>query len=218
MKYVTIIDIAKKLGISKSTVSRALSGDSKNVSPETMRLIVETARQMGYQRNEMAVNLRHQHTRNIGIVIPEVVTSFFMNFIQEAQKQLREKGYRTIIAVSNEDPEQEAENLLMLEQCRVDGILISVCHKDRNLNLYRQLQERHMPIVFFDRMVNGIKASQVKIDDYLMAFFWWKPLYAVGENRFYIWQAPRTSAMESTVIVGIGMPWKNSRLYMTNVM
>ena len=108
MKHITIIDIAKELGISKSTVSRALSGDTHNVKPETMRLISETATRMGYQRNEMAVNLRRQSSRNIGIIIPEIVTSFFMNFIQHAQKELRQHGYRTIIAVSNEDPEQEA--------------------------------------------------------------------------------------------------------------
>ena len=81
MKYVTIIDIAKALGISKSTVSRALAGDTHNVKPATMQLICETADRMGYQRNELAVNLRKQNTRNIGIIIPEVVTSFFMNLV-----------------------------------------------------------------------------------------------------------------------------------------
>ena len=99
MKYVTIIDIAKALGISKSTVSRALAGDTHNVKPATMQLICETADRMGYQRNELAVNLRKQNTRNIGIIIPEVVTSFFMNFIQQAQRDLREQGYRVLIAV-----------------------------------------------------------------------------------------------------------------------
>lgn len=171
MKYTTIIDIAKELGISKSTVSRALSGDAHNVKPETMKLICETAKRMGYQRNEMAVNLRRQTTRNIGIIIPEVVTSFFMNFIQQAQKELRKHGYRTIIAVSNEDPEQEAENLQMLEQCRVEGILMSVCHKNKNALLYNKVVKHGIPIVFFDRRVEGIDGSVVCIDDYLMAFF-----------------------------------------------
>lgn len=180
MKYVTIIDIAKKLGISKSTVSRALSGDTHNVKPETMRLICETADRMGYQRNEMAVNLRRQSTRNIGIIIPEVVTSFFMNFIQQAQKELRAKGYRTIIAVSNEDAGQEAENLLMLEACRVEGILMSVCHKNHNTALYHTVVSHGIPIVFFDRMVEGIAASQVRIDDYLMAFFMVEALIRSG--------------------------------------
>lgn len=180
MKYVTIIDIAKELGISKSTVSRALSGDTHNVKPETMRLICETADRMGYQRNEMAVNLRRQSTRNIGIIIPEVVTSFFMNFIQQAQRELREQGYRTIIAVSNEDPEQEAENLQMLEQCRVEGILMSVCHKNRNASLYNKVMAHGIPIVFFDRIVEDVEASQVRIDDHTMAFFMVETLIRSG--------------------------------------
>ena len=65
-----------------------------------------------------------------------------MNFIQHAQKELRQHGYRTIIAVSNEDPEQEAENLMMLQQCRVEGILMSVCHKDRNSNIYNNVKKQ----------------------------------------------------------------------------
>lgn len=180
MKYTTIIDIAKALGLSKSTVSRALSGDSHNVKPETMRLIRETADRMGYQRNEMAVNLRRQSTRNVGIIIPEVVTSFFMNFIRQAQHELRQHGYRIIIAVSDEDPAQEADNLHMLAQCRVEGILMSVCHKDRNVALYRQTVAMGIPIVFFDRKVEGVEASQVRIDDYLMSFFMVEALIRSG--------------------------------------
>ncbi len=190
MKYTTIIDIAKELGLSKSTVSRALSGDTRNVKPETMKLICDTAKRMGYQRNEMAVNLRRQTTRNIGIIIPEVVTSFFMNFIQQAQKELREHGYRTIITVSNEDPEQEAENLQMLEQCRVEGILMSVCHKDKNALLYNKIVKNGIPIVFFDRKVEGIDASMVCIDDYLMAFFMVERLIRSGCRKIVHMKGP----------------------------
>lgn len=190
MKSTTIIDIAKELGISKSTVSRALSGDTHNVKPGTMKLICQTAKRMGYQRNEMAVNLRRQTTRNIGIIIPEVVTSFFMNFIQQAQKELRKQGYRTIIAVSNENPELEAENLQMLEQCRVEGILISVCHKNQNASLYTSIVRHGIPIVFFDRRVEGIEASVVCIDDYLMAFFMVERLIRSGCRKIVHLKGP----------------------------
>ena len=145
MKYVTIIDIAKELGISKSTVSRALAGDSHNVNAETMRRIVEVADRMGYQRNELAVNLRRQHTQTIGILIPEVVTTFFMNFIEHAQRLLRKDGYRVIVAISNEDPEQERENLRMMEQCRVDGVLMSVCHHEANIDCYQRMIRKGIP-------------------------------------------------------------------------
>lgn len=183
MKYVTIKDIARELGISKSTVSRALSGDAANVKAETMRRIVAAAQRMGYQRNELAVNLRRQSTHNIGIVIPEIVTSFFMNFISHAQRELRKAGYKVIIAISNENPEQERDNLLMLEQCRVDGILISVSHNEANLDMYEKVMARGIPIVFFDRTVEGVAASAVRLDDYIMSFFMVEALIRRGRRK-----------------------------------
>lgn len=99
-KYVTIKDIARELGISKSTVSRALSGDTGNVKAETLQKIMEIAEQMGYHRNDLAVHLRQQSTHNIGIIIPEIITSFYMTFINEAQTILRNQGYKVMIAIS----------------------------------------------------------------------------------------------------------------------
>lgn len=183
MKYVTIIDIAKELGISKSTVSRALSGDTSNVKPETLELIQKTAQRMNYHRNELAVNLRKQNTHTIGIVIPEVVTSFFMNFIEHAQRALRMQGYRTLVAISNEDPEQERDNLMMLEQCRVDGIMICVCNHDYNAQLYKDIIKHGIPMVFFDRTVEGIDAPQVMTDDYIMSFFMVEALVRRGYRK-----------------------------------
>lgn len=183
MKYVTIIDIARELGLSKSTVSRALSGDGSNVKESTMRRIVETARKMGYQRNELAVNLRQQSTKTIGIVIPEATTPFFMHFIQYAQASLRQYGYKVIIAISNEDVEQESENLLLMEQCRVDGIIMSACHNSHNIDLYRKIMEQGIPLVMFDRTIEGIDASQVMMDDYIMAFFMVEALIRRGKSR-----------------------------------
>ena len=183
MKYVTIIDIARELGLSKSTVSRALSGDGSNVKESTMRLIVETARKMGYQRNELAVNLRKQSTKTIGIVIPEATTPFFMHFIQYVQELLRGDGYKVIIAISNEDAEQEAENLLLMEQCRVDGIMVSACHNSQNHDTFSKIMERGIPLVLFDRTIEGLDASQVMMDDYIMAFFMVEALIRRGHKR-----------------------------------
>lgn len=170
-KYITIKDIANELGISKSTVSRALSGDSSNVKAETMQLITETARRMGYHRNEMAVSLRKQSSHNIGIIIPEIVTSFYMTFISHVQAILREHGYNVLIAASNESYVQERENIDMMERCMVDGLLISVCDKDHNADIYRRIMSHGTPMVFFDRTVESVEASQVRLDDYIMSFF-----------------------------------------------
>lgn len=190
-KYVTILDIARELGISKSTVSRALSGDTSNVKAATIEKILETARRMGYHRNELAVNLRKQSTHNIGIIIPEIITSFYMNFVNHVQSILRTEGYKVIISVSNESPEQERENIQMLEQIRVDGILMSVCNKDKNQDLYNKVIERGIPIVFFDRTFERKQVSQVRMDDNIMSFFMVEAL--IDQGRKHIVHIPGPS-------------------------
>ncbi len=196
------MDIARELGISKSTVSRALSGDTGNVKAETLQKILDTAERMGYHRNELAVNLRQQNSHLIGIIIPEILTSFFMNFVNYVQVNLRKEGYRVMVAISNENPDQERENLLMMEQCRVDGILMSVCNKDCNLDLYNKVISHGVPIVFFDRTLENagaapsfhgsssfgkknqwVNASQVRMDDNVMSFFMVEALIKSGCRR-----------------------------------
>ena len=124
MKYVTIIDIAEALNISKSTVSRALRGDNQNVGKETRDKIIAMAEKLGYSRNELAVNLRKQSTRTIGIVVPEMLTPFYMNFITYAQQELNKKGYRVTLAQSHENPKAELANLQMFEDYRLSLIHI----------------------------------------------------------------------------------------------
>lgn len=183
MKYATIIDIARELGISKSTVSRALRGDDRNVNKETKKKIVEIAERLGYKRNELAVNLRKQSTRTIGIVVPEMVTPFYMNFITHAQHILNKQGYRVTLAQSHEDPEAERANLQMLEDYRVEGILISACHNRKNLDIYQQLINKGLPLVFFDRTIARLSVPKVKIDDYIKAFFMVEHLIRSGKKK-----------------------------------
>lgn len=190
MKYATILDIARELGISKSTVSRALRGDDRNVNKETKQKILALAERMGYKRNELAVNLRMQSTRTIGIVVPEMVTSFYVNFITTAQRLLNEQGYRVTLAQSHEDPEAERLNLQMFEDYRVDGILISACHNKKNIEIYRQLIAKGIPMVFFDRTVSDLSVSKVKTDDYVKAFFMVEHLIRGGRKHIVYLAGP----------------------------
>lgn len=190
MKYATIIDIARELGISKSTVSRALRGDDRNVNKDTKKKILEIAEKMGYKRNELAVNLRKQSTRTIGIVVPEMVTPFYMNFITYAQQLLNRQGYRVTLAQSHEDPEAERANLQMMEDYRVEGILISACHNRKNLDIYQRLIDNGIPLVFFDRTITGISVPKVKIDDYIKAFFMVEHLIRSGKKEIIHFAGP----------------------------
>lgn len=191
MRYVTIKDIATALGLSKSTVSRALSGDSKNVSKETLEKIVETANKMGYRRNELAVNLRLKSTRIIGIMVPEMTTTFSMSFITTAQSLLNQQGYRVILALSDEDPETERVNLTMFDNARVEGILISACHNTANLDVYRSFLDRHIPIVLFDRTISDISVPAVKSNDYIQSFFMVEHLIRSGKKQIIHLTGPR---------------------------
>ena len=183
MKHVTIIDIANELNISVSTVSRALRDDDYNVNKETKQKVIETARKMGYKRNELAVNLRKQNTRTIGVIVPEMVTPFYMNFIIHAQEFLNNEGYRVTLAQSHEDADSERANLQMMEDYRVEGIIISACHNKKNIDIYKNLIDKGISLVFIDRTVENVPVSQVKIDDYMKAFFMVEHLIRSGKSQ-----------------------------------
>jgi len=190
MKHITINDLAQRLGISKSTVSRALGGDDKNIKKETKEKILELSKELGYHKNELAVNLRMKSTYTIGIVVPEMLTPFYMNFITYAQNELKKGGFRVIIAQSNEDPEAERSSLQMLEGYRVDGVLLSVCHNKKNIEYYKQLEKNDIPIVFFDRTITDIPSFQVKIDDYQSSYFMVEHLIRNGRKKIIFLAGP----------------------------
>lgn len=183
MKHITINDLAKQLGLSKSTVSRALSNDH-NISKETKDRVVTLADHLGYRRNELAVNLRQKQTRSIGIIVPEIVTPFFMSVITELQNTLNVLyGYRVLISQSNEDSDIELAHLRMMEDFRVDGILISVCHSKNNIPEYQRLKQKGIPLVFFDRSIPLFSASKIQINDYTKSFFLVEHLIRSGRKR-----------------------------------
>ena len=190
MRHITIKDIAKELGISKSTVSRALSSDSQNVSKETVRMVIEAAERMGYRKNEMAVNLRHRSTKTIGIVLPEAETSFYMKFTSQVQHLLQLKGYRLLLAISDEDFINERSNVELFDKYRVDGLLVSTCHNKANYDFYESFIKRGIPIVFFDRIIPGLECSSVRSDEYKSAFFLMEHLIYDGRKRILYLTGP----------------------------
>lgn len=190
MRYVTISDIAKALNLSKSTVSRALKGDFINVSHETQELVRRKAAEMGFRPNISAANLRSRSTHTIGIVIPEIETSFYPKFIETAQAKLKEAGYRVTLAQSNENSNDERDNLNLMIDTHVDGIMLSVCDGNKNKDLYRYIISRGLPLVFFDRHIDGIEAPQVLSDDYNSSFFLAEELIRKGCKRIIHLKGP----------------------------
>ncbi|MDP4183915.1 MAG: LacI family DNA-binding transcriptional regulator [Bacteroidota bacterium] len=162
---ITIKDIAKQLGISPSTVSRALK-NHPDISVETKRAVNELASQLRYQPNAVALSLKHSRTNTIGVIIPEIVHYFFSQVISGIEDVAYDAGYTVVICQSNERYDREVNNARALFLHRVDGILVSVAKETENFDHLNELIDNNIPLVFFDRICNEIEADTVVIDDY----------------------------------------------------
>lgn len=189
MKRVTIKDIAEHLTLSVSTVSRALI-DDKNIRRETKEKVLEAAKKLGYKPNPVATNLKYGRTNTVGVIVPEMITPFASQVIEGVQKVLYPKGLKVIIAQSGENPETERENLLMMERFMVDGIIICLSHHTQNKDEYVRLQKEGTPMVFYDRIPDGLEVSKVVVDDYLKSFFMVEHLIRIGRKQIAHLQGP----------------------------
>lgn len=165
----TIIDIARELQISKSTVSRALHGH-KDIHADTRKVVLEMAEKMDYQPNLLAYGLAKSKSLTIGIIVPEFVNSFFPQIIIGAQDIANPAGYHVIICHSNESVEREIENTNVLMASRVDGVIASVTRQTTSLDHFRKFEKAGIPTVYFNRVCGDQPVSKVIVDDYEGAF------------------------------------------------
>lgn len=167
MKYiqVTIKDIARELGISPSTVSRALK-DHPDISPETKKAVNALAEKLNYQPNIVALNLRQSKTNTIGVIIPEIVHFFFSTVISGIEDIAYSAGYNVILAQSNESLQREKTDIKALFNSRVDGMLISISRETTEFDHIESIISKGVPIVFFDRVYDNNQLSKVLVDDF----------------------------------------------------
>lgn len=170
MKFnqVTIKDIARELGISPSTVSRALK-DHPDISIETKKAVNELAERLNYQPNIVALSLRQRKTNTIGVIIPEVVHFFFSTVVSGIEDVAYEAGYNVILTQSNESYQREVIDMKALFNSRVDGMLLSLSRETTNFDHIESIISKGVPIVFYDRMYNNPNTSKVIVDDYVGA-------------------------------------------------
>ena len=188
-KHVTIKDIARSLCISVSTVSRALT-DDRNIRKETRDMVVEEAKRLGYKRNPVAMNLKMGRTNTIGVIVPEMHTPYASQVIGGIQEILYKKNQKVMIAESDENPCRELENLKMMEQFMVDGLIVSLCSYCKNIEMYQQLEEAGMAVVFYDRIPYGMDVSQVLVEDNVDSYFMVEHLIRLGRMRIAYIQGP----------------------------
>ncbi|NLP11287.1 LacI family transcriptional regulator [bacterium] len=162
---VTIKDIARKLKLHHTTVSRALR-DHPDVKEETRRLILTTAQEMHYHPNSFAANLRNQKSNVIGVIVPELSHDFFSSIVSEVTNEADRHGYSVMICQSNESVDQENKNISALIRNRVAGVLASISQFTVNETPFRGIMDAGIPLVFFDRVCSGLQTSKVVIDFY----------------------------------------------------
>jgi len=164
----TLKQIAKELNVSVSTVSKALN-DSPEISEQTKIKIKEYAKLKNYKPNVIGLNLKNRKTKTIGVIIPNILNSFFAKVFSGIEKVADEKGYNVIMCISNESLEKEAHTLEMLSNGTIDGFILSVseeAQKQNNYDHFKEIINDGTPIVMFDRIAEGIECDKVVVDDF----------------------------------------------------
>ena len=159
-KPTTIKDIAKALGLSTSTVSRALR-DSYEISEDTKRLVMDYAEKINYKPNPIALSLKERRSYSIGVIVCEVANSFFSQAINGIESIAYSKGYHVIISQSHDSYDREVINVQHLANRSVDGLLVSMSAETTDFSHLQALHEQGLPIVFFDRVIEDIQTHKV---------------------------------------------------------
>ncbi len=164
----TLKQIAKELGVSVSTVSKALNG-SPEISEPTKIKIKEYAKLKNYKPNINGLNLKSQKSKTIGVIIPNILNSFFAKVFSGIEKVAEKKGYNVITCISNESLEKEIHTLEMLSNGTIDGFILSISEESQKLGEYNHFNEiikDGTPIVMFDRTSDKVICDKVVIDDF----------------------------------------------------
>jgi LacI family transcriptional regulator len=164
-KDITIYDIAKQIGVSPATVSRALN-NSASISIETREKINALAEKLGYRHNPFASSLRLQKTHTIGVILHELNSYFITSVLAGIEKIVTEAKYHLIIAHSAENPDLEAANALNLFHKRVDGVIASLSFGTEALSHFKQFRNKNIPLVFFDRVFEESDYAKVIINNF----------------------------------------------------
>lgn len=165
----TIKDIAHKLHISVSTVSRALR-NLHDVNPETKKAVQELAKQLNYEPNYIAQSLINKKTRIIGVIVPVIASPVFGRILTGMNDSSHEHNYQLMICQSNENAELESLLIKQLASFKIDGLLISVSGQTKTDESFEVLKKKGVPIVFFDRVLLSPNISKVVVDEFQSAF------------------------------------------------
>ncbi|MGB5238072.1 MAG: LacI family DNA-binding transcriptional regulator [Flavobacteriaceae bacterium] len=184
-KKITLKHIAKELDVSISTVSKALK-NSEEIGRDTKEKIQAIAKLYNYRPNNIAISLKNKRTKNIGVIIPDIVHHFFTTVFRGIEKYANEKGYNVIVCVSDESFDKEVINMEMLANGSIDGFIMALSAETQmknDFNHLKEVTEQGIPLVLFDRITDDVICDKVIINDEEAAYNAVKKLIESGKKR-----------------------------------
>ncbi|MFS4416011.1 LacI family DNA-binding transcriptional regulator [Maribacter sp. 2307ULW6-5] len=166
-RKITLKHIAKELEVSISTVSKALK-NSDEIGKETKDKVQAFAKLYNYRPNNIALSLKNKRTKNIGVIIPDIVHHFFTTVFRGIEKYANARGYNVVVCVSDESFDKEVINMELLANGSVDGFIMSLSAETQSKNDYNhlgQITEQGIPLVLFDRVTDEVECDKVVIND-----------------------------------------------------
>jgi DNA-binding LacI/PurR family transcriptional regulator len=163
-RHISLKDLAQELGVSISTVSRALN-NHPDISSDVTQRVQKLASEMNYSPNPLAMGLLKQATRMIGVIVPDLVTHFYSSIISGIEQVADEKGYYVLISSSNESLLKEIKVVDNLMKTRVEGLIVCLSQETKTYEHFDRLINNHIPLVFFDRVCRTSEVPSVVVDN-----------------------------------------------------
>jgi len=217
--HLTINDIARELGVSKSTVSRALR-DAHDISPLTKKRILEFTRACDFHPDQLAQNFKRGSSKTIGVVVPAYNIPFYAIAISAIQDYAAQEGYNVMVCHSGEQFETEIKSVSALLHAKVDGIIISVARDSYQNEHLRKLRRKGIPLVMFNRVVEDIKGAKVVVNDYYGAYHMVQYLIESGCQRIAHISGPTNLLLSTNRVMGYqdalrdhGLSWREDYVF-----
>jgi len=182
---VTLKQLAKELNVSISTVSKALN-DSEEIGEETRKRVKELAKLYNYKPNKVALSLKQNKTKTIGVIIPDILNYFLSKVLFGIEREANKHGYSIMTCISNESLEKEKESLQLLANGSVDGFILSIAEETQTkneINHFKETIKEGLPIVMFDRVAHDVKCDKVIVDNFEATYNATKSLVAEGRKN-----------------------------------
>lgn len=189
---VTIVDIARKLGVSAMTVSRALRGSSE-ISEATRLKVVRCAEEMSYRPNRWARTLVTKRSSMVGLIVPDIAHSYFAEITRGIEEVLEKAGYSLLLCHSRMDPRRERREIDALVGSRVEGLIVASEQSEKSAESFLQMKAERIPFVLIDRFFPGHDFPTVRVDDLSAGRLATEHLISLGHRRIAHIQGPALS-------------------------